>query len=207
MNMDPQKRALLEAALFQASKPLSVEEISKVVEMQENEVDRALEELSAELREGHRGVEILDIGGRYEMRVKGAHVQRVAHLTSHADLSRGLLKVLALIVYKQPITQSDIVKTIGNRGYDYVKDLQERGLVKTEKFRRTKKIELTEQFMSYFGIRSRNELIAQFRGAPKEETPAAVEEKITSVIVDWMAQIDLGKRQDPDETQQNAEKI
>src|SRR3989338_5652845 len=107
------------------------------------------------------------------MRVKPAHVQRVAHLTPHADLSRGLLKVLSMIVYKQPITQSDIVKTIGNRAYDYVKELTDRGLVRAEKHGRTKRLELTEQFMTYFGIRSRNDLIEMFRKQEADEAQAA----------------------------------
>ncbi|QQG39748.1 MAG: SMC-Scp complex subunit ScpB [Candidatus Aenigmatarchaeota archaeon] len=171
--MDTNKRALLEAALFQASGPLSVEEIAKIVELPEQEVETCIEELILEYKAEHKGMEIVEVGERYEMRVKKPHAQRVAHLTPYADLSRGLLKALSLIVYKQPITQSDIVKTIGNRGYDYVKDLEERGLIKTEKYRRSKRIELTDHFMSYFGISSRKDLIEMFKKQEAEEATQA----------------------------------
>ena len=74
-----------------------------------------------------------------------------------------MLKVLSLAVYKKGITQSEIVKTIGNRAYDYIKDLVARGLIKTEKFGRTKRLDLTEEFMRYFGVSSRQELLDKFR--------------------------------------------
>lgn len=196
--MDIQKRALLEAALFQASKPLAVEEVAAIIELPSEEVERALEELASELRAEHRGMEIFEVGGRYEMRVKPAHVRRVAHLTQHADLSRGLLKVLSMIIYKQPITQSDIVKTIGNRAYEYVKELEERGLIKTEKYKRSKRIEVTEQFMSYFGIRSRNDLIQMFKERENGEEVVVPEqpqrkkassEDLAPVAIDWLAEL------------------
>ncbi len=77
----------------------------------------------------------------------------MSELTPHADLSRGLLRVLSIIAYHEPISQSDIVKVIGNRTYDYIKELEEKGLVKTEKKSRTKLISTTPHFEEYFGAK------------------------------------------------------
>jgi segregation and condensation protein B len=55
------------------------------------------------------------------------------------------------------------VKTIGNRAYDYIKELELRGLIKTEKAGRTKILILTEEFMRYFGVSSRQELLDRFK--------------------------------------------
>src|SRR3989339_322861 len=94
------KTALLEAILFTTEKPLSAEDIQKIV--------------------------------------KSEYVDKVSHLTPHADLSRGLLRVLSIISYHEPVSQSDIVKVVGNRTYEYVKELESRGLVKSEKKSRTR---------------------------------------------------------------------
>jgi segregation and condensation protein B len=67
-------------------------------------------------------------------------------------MSRGLLRVLSVILYYEPIKQSDIVKIVGNRTYDYVHELEERGFVKSERKSRTKMLKTTPQFEQYFNI-------------------------------------------------------
>lgn len=181
------KKALIEAALFQASRPLAPEELAAIAETAEHEAASMVESLREELRLDHRGIEIFEVDGRYEMRVKRDHVHKVSHLTPYADLSRALLKVLAMIVYKQPITQSDIVKTIGNRAYTYVKELESRGLVETEKHGRTKRLQVTEQFMSYFGISSRKELMDAFKRQEGAEPESP--DDVAPQVVEWMASV------------------
>ena len=158
-----EKKALLEAALFISDKPLHIKELCKITEMKENVVKKLLEEMEKELEKEHRGLELLAVENNYHLKVKEKYLEKVSHLTPYADLSRAMLKVLSLAVYKKGITQSEVVKTIGNRAYDYIKDLKSRGLIKTEKEGRTKRLELTEEFMKYFGISSRQELLDRFK--------------------------------------------
>ena len=158
-----EKKALLEAALFISDKPLSLQELGKITGLSEGKIDKLLREIKEELKGEHRGIELLNIENSYHMKVKEQYLEHVSHLTPYADLSRAMLKVLSLAVYKKGITQSEIVKTIGNRAYDYVKDLELRGLIKTEKVGRTKMLILTEEFMRYFGVSSRQELLDRFK--------------------------------------------
>jgi len=55
-------------------------------------------------------------------------------------------------MYHEPIKQSDIVKIIGNRTYEYTKELERRGFIKWEKQGRTKVLRLTPAFDEYFGV-------------------------------------------------------
>ncbi|UCG95202.1 MAG: SMC-Scp complex subunit ScpB [archaeon] len=157
------EKALLEAALFISDKPLPVQELGKISGLSEGKVKKLLEELDVELTQEHRGIGLLKIDDNYHLKVKEEYLDKVSHLTPYADLSRAMLKVLSLAVYKKDITQSEIVKTIGNRAYDYVKELELRGLIKTEKSGRTKILILTEEFMRYFGVSSRQELLDRFK--------------------------------------------
>ena len=68
------------------------------------------------------GIEISEIGG-YKLTVKPKFVHKVSKLTRHAELSRGLLRALSIIAYNEPVKQSDLVKVLGNRVYEYVKKL------------------------------------------------------------------------------------
>lgn len=158
-----EKKALLEAALFISDKPLSMEELRKITGLSANQIQDLLVEIRGEMEKEHRGIELLRIEQNYHFKVKEQYLENVSHLTPYADLSRAMLKVLSLAVYKKGITQSEIVKTIGNRAYDYVKELEQRGLVKTEKVGRTKMLILTDEFMRYFGVSSRQELLDRFK--------------------------------------------
>jgi len=62
-----------------------------------------------------------------------------------------MMRTLAIVAVKQPVKQSIIVRYQGNKSYGYIKDLENKGLVKTEKFSRTKLIYTTPDFEKYFG--------------------------------------------------------
>ena len=73
-------------------------------------------------------------------------------------------RTLAIIIAKQPVKQSTVVKIQGNKAYDYLRALEKRGLIKTEKFGRTRIISLTKNFEEYFGKsieEIRKELLSQ----------------------------------------------
>jgi segregation and condensation protein B len=144
-------KRILEAALFVADRPMRVEELSKVSGHAPGHVRKALGELAREYEGG--ALEIAETPEGWHMRVKHEILPRVAHLTPHSDLSEGCKRALALILYKEPVKQSEIVKMQGNKAYGYVKRLQKKGLVKACKKGHTMVLELTQEFENYFGER------------------------------------------------------
>src|SRR3990167_6246737 len=148
-HLNLKKLGLLEAILFTTTEPLSFEELHKLTKSRKDEMDRLLNEMNARCADEARGVKISDMGG-YKLVVKSEFMANVTNLTPHADMSRGLLRVLSIIAFHEPIKQSDIVKVIGNRTYDYVHELQERGLIKVEKKSRTRILATTPRFEEYF---------------------------------------------------------
>lgn len=146
------KLALLEAVLFTTDEPLSIEELEKIVKLKREELEKLFSALRNRYSNPESGIKLSDVGG-YQLIVKQDYIQSVSNLTPHADLSRGLLRVLSIIAYHEPIKQSDIVKVVGNRTYEYVKDLENRGLIKTERKSRTKIMRTTPHFEDYFGAK------------------------------------------------------
>jgi segregation and condensation protein B len=146
------QKALLEAALFVSDKPLSLEKLSKIAGVgSEQEVKQLLAELQQKLAKEDRGIELTETPEGYELRVKQEYRERVVRLAPFADLSDGMMRTLAIVAAKQPIKQSLIVKYQGNKTYGYVVGLEEKGLIKTEKYGRTKIITTTPDFEKYFG--------------------------------------------------------
>jgi segregation and condensation protein B len=145
------KKALLEAALFVSDKPLSLEILSNVIGANEEEIKRLIEELKTDLEKEDHGIELVETPEGFELRLKPEYRDSVASLAPLADLGDGMMRTLGIIAIKQPIKQSIIVKYQGNKAYGYIKSLEEKGLIKTEKAGRTKICSLTSEFEKYFG--------------------------------------------------------
>jgi len=143
-------KRLIEAALFMSSKPLTTEDLSKLTGIASmGKIEESIEELRKEY--GDRGFEIVRSSEGWSMEVRSEILPKVAHLTRYSDLSGGHKRTLALIAYREPVKQSEIVRMQGNKAYSYIKRLVKKGLVKSEKEGRTRILMLTKEFERYFG--------------------------------------------------------
>jgi segregation and condensation protein B len=143
-------KKIIEAALFISSKPLDLNDLAKITGLNSlGYLKDVIKELEEEY--SNRGMEILKTPEGWEMQVRRELLERVSHLTPHSDLSEGCKRSLALIVYKEPLKQSELKKIQGNKAYSYIKELIKRGLVKAEKRGHTKILSVTPQFERYFG--------------------------------------------------------
>jgi segregation and condensation protein B len=142
--------ALVEAILFATNKPLTLEELSKLSKLEPEKLRQVTSLLHARYQDNKHGIMLSDMGG-YRLVVKPEHLERVSSFTK-SDLSKGLLRVLSIIAYHESVKQSDIVKIIGNRTYEYVKQLEHLGFIKFERKAKTKILSTTPHFESYFSI-------------------------------------------------------
>ena len=146
-----EKRALLEAALFVSDKPITVEKLSAIVDSTQEEVKQIIAKIQQELAKQDRGIELIETPEGYEFRIKAEFRGRVAKLAPFSDLGEGMLRTLAIVTVNQPVKQSIIVHYQGNKTYGYIVELEKKGLIKTEKFGRTKLVTTTDDFERYFG--------------------------------------------------------
>ncbi len=161
------KKALVEAALFVSDKPLSIHRLSNIIGIgSQQEIKKLLDEISKDVEEDDRGVYLIETPEGYELRIKPEYRDIVARLAPFSDLSDGMMRTLAIVAVKQPVKQSLIVRYQGNKAYGYIAELEKKGLVKTEKFSRTKIISTTPDFEKYFGKSS-----IEIKNILKEEEP------------------------------------
>jgi segregation and condensation protein B len=118
-----------------------------------------------------RGMEIVNTPQGWVMQVRSEFLGKVAHLTPYADISEGCKRSLAIIAYKEPVSQAEIIRIQGNKAYSYLKQLQKRNLIRAEKKGRTKIIKLTQEFERYFGEEKESikEKLESFQKEEKEE--------------------------------------
>ena len=164
-----EKKSRLEAALFPAEEPVEKEEISDILNLGSmGFVEEMIEDYQGDLEEDHRGLELIRTENGYELKVKKDHLEHVSHLAPHQDLNEGQLRTLSLIAYNAPLEQADLVEIRGNRAYQHVKELVNRGFVDKEKDGRTAILNVTDFFLDYFDIESIEEFQRQ---ANPEEPP------------------------------------
>lgn len=113
----------------------------------------------------------------FELHIKDEFVSKVAHLAPTADFSRGALQSLSLIAYRAPMKQSEAVKIRGNRAYEHLKELEERGFINRQPKGHTKIITLTRKFVEYFGLGNLEELKEKFEESVAEMTKDSGKEK------------------------------
>ena len=171
-------KKLIEAALFMSSRPMTAEEIAKITGVTPANVRKLLDDLSKEYENEAKGVEIISNPEGWHMRVKPDILPKVAHLTPYSDLKDGHKRTLALVAYKEPVKQSEVVHMQGNKAYAYIKFLRKKGLIKAEKEGRTSKLMVTKEFERYFGMEKARikEMLAKGMESEKAREAKAMEE-------------------------------
>jgi segregation and condensation protein B len=156
--MEDEKKARLEAALYLAEEPIDKDEIADVLNLGSiGFVDMLINEFMEELENEGRGLEVIETNQGYELKVKNSHLEHVDHLAPHQDLNKGQLRTLSIIAYNAPVEQTDIVEIRGNRAYQHIKELVNRGFLSKEKDGRTAILSMTDFFLDYFDIESLEE--------------------------------------------------
>jgi len=165
--------ALAEAALFLAPQPLTRRALAKILGgVAQAYVDQLLEDLKTQFEDDHRGIELHIEDGRAMFRVKSAYVNEVAHLAPQHDIPRQELRTLAVIAYNHPMTQANLIKIRGNKGYKHVQELLERHLITSEPHGRTLLLRVTQDFLRHFGLSSVEEFRFHFPSAAEENAEA-----------------------------------
>ncbi|MFH1364496.1 MAG: SMC-Scp complex subunit ScpB [Candidatus Aenigmatarchaeota archaeon] len=143
-------KKLLEAALFMSPKPLNLNDLGKITGINSlGYLKDMLESLQKEYEES--GLEIINTPEGWHMQVRQEFLSKVSHLTPYSDIPEGCKRTLAIVVYKEPVKQAEIIKIQGNKAYTYIKYLQKRGLIKIEKQGHSKILKVTKEFENYFG--------------------------------------------------------
>jgi len=143
----------LESVLFASGKKLTLEELSKLVRERDVErIKQALIELKADLEQKGSSIMLIEEGTAWKLQVKEGYLPFVSKIVTQTELSKTILETLAVVAFKAPVLQSNVIKIRTNKAYKHLDQLEELGYISREKKGRTKLIKLTQKFFEYFDI-------------------------------------------------------
>ena len=149
-------KALIEASLFVSGDPITIKKIKDTVGLKSKDyAQKLIELLQKEYEERDSSIEIENVlGEKYVMQVKEEYSEKVMNLAPGPDLSKGEIRTLAVIAYKQPIMQSKLVELRGSHSYEHIEKLLENGLIRAKPQGRSKELRTTHKFAKLYGIES-----------------------------------------------------
>lgn len=160
----------VEAVLFAVGKEISVEKISSLTATNKEEVEAQLEQLQKEYseRDQHSLQLLKREDGMWKLTVRDEFVPLVSSIVESTEIDGTLMQTLAVIAWKYPVVQSEIVKLRGSTAYEHMRDLVEQGFIVKERFGRTYRVRLTSKFFQYFDLPSQEAKEAFLAQIPDE---------------------------------------
>jgi segregation and condensation protein B len=150
--------ARIEAALYSAGRPLSLDELVKASGTNSKEkTHRFVNDLAKKVKSTFKAIEIAQLeDGNYVLQLRPEYTPLVRKFAQHPLLPSGALKTLSYIAYEQPVTSKRLVQIRGSQVYSHIKVLEQLQFVEHENLGRLKVYRTTAKFQNYFGITDLN---------------------------------------------------
>jgi segregation and condensation protein B len=173
-----ERKAALEAIIYAADEPATIEQLAVVLDEERLAVQASLDELVASYAAEERGIEIRAVAGGYKLYTKPQHhdvVRRfIKSLRPPLRLTMPALETLAVISYKQPVTGPEIAEIRGVNTSGVLKTLLDKRLITTagrkEVMGRPILYKTSKEFLMRFGLSDLSELpsLKEFEALARE---------------------------------------
>ncbi len=123
----------IEALIFSARDPVSIDELSGIVNFNKNEVKKCIQLLQKEYNKESHGITLKQFGNRYIFKTKhhlAPVLKKFREKSKQVKLSKAALETLAIIAYKQPVTRSEIEEIRGVKAEKTLLTLSKYNLIK-----------------------------------------------------------------------------
>ncbi len=144
----------VEAVLFAVGREITTERIASLCALELPQAEEIITKIQADYEQKDHSLRIIQKENGWKLTVRDEFVPLVSSIVTSTELERPLMETLAVIAWKYPIVQSEIVKLRGSGAYEHMKILEEQGYVMKEKMGRTFKVRLTPKFFEYFDLPS-----------------------------------------------------
>ena len=149
----------LESILFAVGEEgLKLEEIEGILELNEEDTLKLIDDLKNEYSKKERGLDIKVLGNSYKLITKEENINYLKKISLEVsnNLSEAALETLAIIAYNEPITRVAIDELRGVNSSQMVRNLIAKGLImnagKSELPGRPNLYKTTDYFLDYFNL-------------------------------------------------------
>ncbi len=160
------KEAILEGLLFVVGdEGLTLEQITQILEISEEEAKETLANLRKEYQSENRGIRIHFLGNTFKLTTKEEHREYYQKLIENPysnTISNAALETLAIIAYNEPITRIAVDEIRGVGSSQMIRNLVAKGFVKecgkADLPGKPLLYKTTNDFLDYFGLASMEDL-------------------------------------------------
>jgi len=145
-------RNQIEASLYVAGRPLTIEELSTKLEIPKKEVEKLINDIAFDYLDRSTALVINLVSESYQMSLKPEYAEKVSKFAKGGAIAEKYLRTLTIIALKQPILKSLVVKIRGSGAYEHVKYLIDNGLITAVKKGRSKELTTTDKYSEMFGL-------------------------------------------------------
>jgi segregation and condensation protein B len=160
---DDEANARLEAALYSAGRPLTIEELIKASGTESRTKTLALmTNLVKRTKATFKAIEVASLpDGSYVFQLKPEYNTVIRKYASKPLLPTATLKTLSYIAYMQPVSSKRLVEVRGSGVYLHLRVLEQLAYIEHQNVGRLKIYNTTEKFQKYFGIQGDKDLLKQ----------------------------------------------
>jgi segregation and condensation protein B len=166
----------VEALLFLSPEPVTAAELAEAIEVDEETVARAIEELEGRLGSDGRGIQLRRVAGGVTLAAvpeAEAAARRLLAKPRTPPLTQAQAEVLAIVAYLQPVSRPEVARIRGVASDSAVASLTERGMIEERGRTRFGAVTYgtTALFEKLFGLSGLDALPdpAQFDPTPEDE--------------------------------------
>jgi segregation and condensation protein B len=166
----------VEALLFLSPEPVTAAELAEAIEVDEEAIATAIDELEARLTADERGVRLRRVAGGVTLAATSeveAAARRLLGKPRTPPLTQAQAEVLAIVAYLQPVSRPEVARIRGVSSDSAVSSLTERGLIEERGRTRFGAVTYgsTPLFEKLFGLSGLDALPdpAQFDPTPEDE--------------------------------------
>ena len=140
----------LEAILFSIGKKITLEDLSKLCKINNAKIIEAkLKELQQDYEQKESSMMLVSEKDVWKLTVRERYMHLVRNLSIDTELNKSVTETLAILAFKYPILQSELIKIRSNKAYEHIRKFIELGLLKAKRLGHTKELNLSDNFYEY----------------------------------------------------------
>ena len=159
----------IEAILYASGKGVSESNLADYCQSKPAKISKALKELQENLLERNGSLLITEHNDKWKLTVRGKYTQLIQDIVSETELPNPVLKTLAVVAYRSPVMQAEVVNMRGQSAYEHIKLLVKEKFITKDESGRTFILKITEKFYNYFDVEGDEEIREIFANLRKEQ--------------------------------------
>lgn len=156
---------IIEAVLFISGEAVSIKNLALALEVSEENLIAALDQMENELQQDARGLNLKRFGSNVQLTTKGEFapfIERMLQPLQRQTLSQAAMETLSIVAYRQPVTRQEVEEVRGVQCDYSLQSLLQKGLIRDagrkETLGRPILYMTTDRFLSHFDLKSLSEL-------------------------------------------------